>query len=74
MHGCKFTPLVSSIFVRARRCSYKCAPVYMIHTENYSIDFFPSFVGTGNQCRLHATIEIDATTELRVKPDLVEKN
>ena len=28
MHGCNFTPLVSSIFVRARRCSYKCAPVY----------------------------------------------
>ena len=28
MHGCKFTPLVSSIFVRTRRCSYKCAPVY----------------------------------------------
>ena len=29
MHGCKFIPLVSSIFVRARRCSYKCAPVYL---------------------------------------------
>ena len=27
MHGCKFIPLVSSIFVRARRRSYKCAPV-----------------------------------------------
>ena len=49
-------------------------PYYIIDTENYSIDFFPSFVGTGNQCRLHATIEIDATTELLVKPDLVEKN
>ena len=31
MHGCKFIPLVSSIFVRARRCSYKCAPVYFDH-------------------------------------------
>ena len=29
MHGCKFTPLVSSIFVQARRRSYKCAPVYV---------------------------------------------
>ena len=28
MHGCKFIPLVSSIFVRARRRSYKRAPVY----------------------------------------------
>ena len=30
MHGCKFIPLVSSIFVRARRGSYKRAPVYLL--------------------------------------------
>ena len=28
MHGCKFIPLVSSIYVRARCRSYKRAPVY----------------------------------------------